>query len=123
MPSRNHGQKAKTHEEFLSGYRLMWAIVIFDLPVITKADRKEASKFRKDLLDKGFQMVQLSVYFKLLSGVEELETIERYIESILPRKGKVEIIHITDRQYEDIKSFYGNVRESPKKSYTQLQLF
>ncbi|MCX7775148.1 MAG: CRISPR-associated endonuclease Cas2 [Spirochaetaceae bacterium] len=101
----------------------MWAIVIFDLPVITKADRKEASKFRKDLLDKGFQMVQLSVYFKLLSGVEELETIERYIESILPRKGKVEIIHITDRQYEDIKSFYGNVRESPKKSYTQLQLF
>jgi CRISPR-associated protein Cas2 len=101
----------------------MWAIVIFDLPVITKEERKAASKFRKDLLDRGFQMVQLSVYFKLVSGSEELETIERDIASILPKKGKVEILHITDKQYEDIVSFYGHERESTKKSYIQLQLF
>ena len=26
----------------LSGYRLMWIIALFDLPVVTKAERKKA---------------------------------------------------------------------------------
>lgn len=41
----------------ISGYRLMWLIVMFDLPVQTKKDRKLASKFRNDLLDLGFYVV------------------------------------------------------------------
>jgi len=123
MSSQHQGVSARNVTTYISGYKLMWAIVIFDLPVITKEERKAASKFRKDLLDRGFQMVQLSVYFKLVSGSEELETIERDIASILPKKGKVEILHITDKQYEDIVSFYGHERESTKKSYIQLQLF
>jgi CRISPR-associated protein Cas2 len=35
----------------LSGYRLMWVMVLFDLPVMTKAERKAATKFRHFLLD------------------------------------------------------------------------
>lgn len=101
----------------------MWAMVIFDLPVVKKEERKEATRFRKNLLDRGFQMVQWSVYFKLLSGVEELETLEKEIERILPKKGKVEIIHITDKQYEDITSFYSKTKEPKKNAYVQLQLF
>lgn len=41
----------------ISGYRLMWLMVMFDLPVQTKKDRKLASKFRNDLLDLGFCVV------------------------------------------------------------------
>jgi len=101
----------------------MWAIVIFDLPVISKDDRKAATRFRKDLLDRGFQMAQWSVYFKLVSGSEELDSLEKNIEQILPKKGKVQIIHITDKQYEDIISYYSKTKESSKKAYVQLQLF
>lgn len=39
----------------------MWCLVMFDLPVETKKQRREATRFRNDLLDWGFCMVQLSV--------------------------------------------------------------
>lgn len=39
----------------MTPYRYMRAIVIFDLPVITKEERKLAAKFRKTLLDDGFE--------------------------------------------------------------------
>ncbi len=35
-------------------YRLMWMMVLFDLPVITKKERKAATDFRKFLLDPRF---------------------------------------------------------------------
>lgn len=42
----------------------MWCLVMFDLPVETKEQRREATRFRHDLLDWGFIMVQFSVYAK-----------------------------------------------------------
>jgi CRISPR-associated protein Cas2 len=123
MSANTNRKREKCLNTYLSGYKLMWAIVIFDLPVVKKDERKEATRFRKDLLDRGFQMAQWSVYFKLLSGAEELESLEKDIERILPKKGKVEIIHITDKQYEDITSFYSKTKEPKKNAYVQLQLF
>jgi len=32
----------------------MWVLLMFDLPVVTKDQRKEATKFRLYLLDLGF---------------------------------------------------------------------
>ena len=101
----------------------MWAIVIFDLPVVRKEDRQAAAKFRSNLLDLGFSMVQFSVYFKLLSSPEELESISNKIKRILPGKGKVEIIYITDKQYENIISYYGSSPQQHKNKAEQLWLF
>ena len=42
----------------------MWVIVMFDLPVVEKAERKAATDFRNALLDMGFEMSQFSVYLK-----------------------------------------------------------
>ena len=38
----------------LSGYRIMWMVLMFDLPVTTKSQRKAAAKFRQWLLDEGW---------------------------------------------------------------------
>ena len=35
----------------LNAYRIMWVLVLFDLPTETKLERKAASKFRKLLLN------------------------------------------------------------------------
>lgn len=53
----------------LTGYRLMWVMVIFDLPVQTKAQRRAATKFRNFLLDEGFSMSQFSVYMRFCGGI------------------------------------------------------
>jgi len=107
----------------LSSYKLMWMIVLFDLPVLTPEERKAASLFRKNLLDKGFHMSQLSVYYRLVSGKEALDGYIRDIQESLPRKGRVDVLSITDKQYEGIISFSGKTRGKSKKNPSQLLLF
>ena len=41
----------------LNGYSIMWLYVMFDLPTETKAQRRDAARFRKDLLKDGFDFV------------------------------------------------------------------
>jgi CRISPR-associated protein Cas2 len=108
---------------FLSGYRLMWVIVLFDLPVVKEVDRKAATKFRNFLLDEGFCMCQFSVYMKLVSGKEVVETYYGRIKKELPQRGKVDIIYITDKQYENIYSFNGREKNEKNKSEYQFLLF
>ena len=44
--------------------KTVWVIVLFDLPVDTKAARKEANDFRIRIKKDGFTMMQLSVYMR-----------------------------------------------------------
>lgn len=107
----------------LSGYRLMWMMVLFDLPVLTPKERKAAAKFRHFLLDQGFEMSQFSVYMRFCSGKEQVETLIRRVERGVPPTGKVHIVCFTDRQYENIVCFDGRKREPAKKNPGQLSLF
>lgn len=73
----------------LSGYRLMWMLVMFDLPVVEKAERKAATDFRKSLLDHGFEMTQFSVYLRYCTSQAQLDTYSKRVEEALPEGGKV----------------------------------
>jgi len=86
----------------LSGYRLMWIVVLFDLPVTTKVERKKATGFRNLLLDYGFQMAQFSVYMKHCGGKEQAEIVNRRLKDDVPENGSVKILQITDRQFGNI---------------------
>lgn len=107
----------------LSGYRIMWLIVLFDLPVGTKPERKRATKFRHGLLDLGFEMSQFSVYLKCCAGKEQADAICGRVEAAMPPSGKVHIVQITDRQYELIRTYRGRKREPAPKNPDQLALF
>lgn len=107
----------------LGGYRIMWVMVIFDLPVTEKKERSAATKFRNYLLDLGFEMAQFSVYMRFTSGKEAVASLVKKIEPRVPKNGKVSILQFTDKQYEKIISFRGRDRESAKKNPTQLALF
>ena len=50
--------------ERLNAYRIMWVIVMFDMPTETKVDRKRYAKFRKQILEDGFNMFQFSMYIR-----------------------------------------------------------
>lgn len=106
----------------LSGYRLMWMMCLFDLPVGTKKERREATRFRNFLLDQGFEMSQFSVYMRFCAGKEQVEVYTRRIEKSLPKTGKVHILAFTDRQYENLICFDGRTREPDRKSPEQYVL-
>ena len=51
--------------------KLMWMMVMFDLPTDTPEERRRASEFRNFLQKKGFTMAQFSVYFRFTGSREE----------------------------------------------------
>jgi len=108
---------------YLSGYRLMWIFVMFDLPVGTKKEMRDATKFREFLLDEGFEMSQFSVYARFCNGKESFESHLSRIERNLPEKGDVHILTFTDRQYENIVRFSSQRRQRPRKNPDQLAMF
>ncbi len=101
----------------------MWMIVLFDLPVLTKNERRAATNFRKFLLDQGFDMCQLSVYMRFCAGKEQAQVYTRRVQMALPDAGNVQIIYITDKQYENIVSYDGPRRRPANKNPEQFALF
>ena len=107
----------------LSGYRLMWMMVMFDLPVGTRKERKAATRFRHFLLDQGFEMSQFSVYMRFCAGKEQTQTHTKRVQQNVPRTGKVHILYFTDKQYENIVCFDGRKREPQRRNPEQFMLF
>jgi CRISPR-associated protein Cas2 len=111
------------HFSRLNQYRSMWVMVFFDLPTETRKDRKIATKFRKNLLDDGFAMFQFSIYSRFCASRENADVHIRRIKNILPDKGKVCIMHITDRQFGMMEIFHGTAPQENQRPAQQLELF
>lgn len=56
-----------------SEYRIMWVLVLFDLPTETKKDKKAYAEFRKNLQKDGFTMFQFSIYVRHCASCENAE--------------------------------------------------
>lgn len=108
-----------------SGFKTMWIIVMFDLPTDNKQARKNYSRFRKQLLDDGFTMMQFSVYSRCLGTREIADGHIKLVEKCLPPDGEVRILLFTDKQFENMKVFLGKkhkkITESPQ--WEQLKFF
>ncbi len=101
----------------------MWVWALFDLPVVTKSERKRATKFRKFLLDLGFEMVQFSVYTRFAASRELAESYAKQIGDVVPPYGKLDVLFFTDKQFAQTQRFRGQKRiETPGKP-EQLSLF
>lgn len=109
--------------ERLNAYRIMWILVMFDLPTETKAERKVYAQFRKKILADGFQMFQFSTYIRHCSSKENTDVHIQRIKKILPAKGHIGILNITDKQFGQMEIFRGK-EEAPKQpTVQQLEFF
>ncbi|MCE2503186.1 MAG: CRISPR-associated endonuclease Cas2 [Chlorobi bacterium] len=109
--------------ERLSAYRIMWLMVLFDLPTETKTDRKNYRIFRKKLEKAGFSMFQFSIYLRHCSSRENAETHIKRVKSMLPPNGHVGILRITDKQFGNMELFIGKKEEELPKVPQQLEMF
>lgn len=96
---------------------------MFDLPVGTKQERKEATLFRKNLLKRGFEMSQFSVYLKYCPSIEKADSVSSQVAKILPPGGKVDVLTITDKQFSNMKRFYAKNKIKNDPQPKQLHLF
>ena len=84
-----------------SSYKVGWILTMFDLPVLTKPERKHAAKFRKFLLDDGYVMVNYSVYARPCVNWEQMRKHAQRLEQAVPCAGNVRVMFITDKQWKD----------------------
>jgi len=89
-----------------NAYRIMWVLVLFDLPTETKKQRSQASRFRKELIDDGFTMFQFSIYLRHCPSRENAEVHIKRAKAKLPEHGKVGILCITDKQFGQMEIFF-----------------
>ena len=106
-----------------SEYRIMWVLVLFDLPTETKKEKKAYSDFRKNLQRDGFTMFQFSIYVRPCASQENAEVHIKRVKSFLPEHGQIGIMCITDKQFGNIELFYGKKVQPPNTPGQQLELF
>lgn len=107
----------------LNQYRSMWVLVFFDLPTGNRKERKAAAGFRKKLLDDGFAMFQFSIYMRFCASRENSSVHIKRTKNNLPKKGKVCIMQITDKQFGMMELFHGQKEIEPETPTQQLELF
>ncbi|WP_370626511.1 CRISPR-associated endonuclease Cas2 [Chitinophaga sp. sic0106] len=107
----------------LNAYRIMWVLVFFDLPMETKKERRNYALFRKNILKDGFSMFQFSIYLRHCTSRESADTHVRRVKLMLPPKGHVGILVVTDKQFGQMEIFSGLSCVKPPETVQQLELF
>ena len=101
----------------------MWVIAMFDLPTDTAQARKAYTRFRKDLLDDGFTMMQYSVYARHCASIENANVHVTRMADRVPAAGEVRFLTITDKQFGRIRVYVGKKREPTPLPPAQLEFF
>lgn len=109
--------------DHLNAYRVMWTIVMYDLPTETKKERKVAAQFRKVLLKDGFNMFQFSLYVRHSASAENADVHKKRVKKNLPELGKIGILQITDKQFGQMEIYYGKKIQPAQNVPQQLELF
>ena len=107
----------------VSGYRAMWLVGCFDLPVGDQKERRAATRFRNLLLDEGFTMKQWSVYNRYFTTRAQTDAAADRIGAQAPPMGKVSMMFITDKQYGLVRNFESKARSETEVKPDQLALF
>lgn len=94
--------------------RFMRLMVFFDLPVVSKDDRAIYTRFRKFLIEDGYDMLQFSVYCRIVNGEDAVDKHLSRLKKALPPKGSVRFLQITDKQYAAMKILVGTRTKKEK---------
>jgi CRISPR-associated protein Cas2 len=104
------------------GARYMFLFVFFDLPVGTKAERRQATRFRNYLKGDGFDMLQWSVYSRVCRGQDMVDKHVARVVKNLPQKGSVRALQVTEQQYARMKLLLGEAKKHEATAKEQLVL-
>jgi CRISPR-associated protein Cas2 len=113
----------KNHYERINAYRIMWVIVMYDLPMVTPREKKNYAVFRKKMLNDGFDRFQFSMYLRHCPSRENAEVHIKRVKSFLPPEGHIGIIAITDKQFAMMEIFMGRKLTQGPSLVQQLELF
>lgn len=102
----------------------MRVLIFFDLPVTTKNERRQATKFRQFLLKDGFYMIQFSLYGRICNTIESAQLHEKRVSANAPSHGSIRSLIVTEKQYASMNILSGHVKKKERKvSSQQISFF
>lgn len=108
----------------LENRRFMRIIVFFDLPTVSKSAKRAYVLFRRFLINDGYDMLQWSIYSRIVNGVDDRDKHIARLEHSLPEKGAVRCLTLTEKQYASMKILVGTPKAQEKRVKSrQLSLF
>lgn len=85
----------------------MRIMVFFDLPTKTKTHKRAYTHFRKFLIKDGYDMLQWSVYARIVNGSDDAKTHLKRLVSNLPKEGSVRCLQVSEKQFTAMKILVG----------------
>ncbi|MFA2694678.1 CRISPR-associated endonuclease Cas2 [Bacillus mycoides] len=86
--------------------------------------KKEYIRFRKFLLNDGYDMLQSSVYCRICNSNEGTKKYLERLKCNIPEKGFIRTLAVTDKHYAKMEFLVGKPTQTEKKiTSTQLTLF
>lgn len=86
----------------------MRIIVFFDLPTLTRENRRDYSRFRRMLIKSGFMMLQESVYCRMVLNHTIANSTISNIRKNKPSKGLVMVLEVTEKQFSKMEMITGD---------------
>jgi len=110
----------------MSVFRVMWLMLMFDLPTKTKKQKKKYHWFHAELEKEGYNMLQYSVYGKIFSSVESANLGKKRIKEFVKKNiknGNIRILMFTDKQFAAMDIIIGEKTVEEDNEPKQLLLF
>ena len=102
----------------------MRLLVFFDLPMVTRTEKRAYTQFRRFLLNDGYDMIQFSVYARLLNGSDAEKKHLARLAVNLPPDGSIRCMTVTEKQFAGIKLLVGlPLFQEKKVTAEQMLLF
>ena len=97
---------------------------MFDLPMNNKKEQRAYRKFRKQIMNLGFVMMQYSIYVKTCNNRDMVESAKIKVKAISPKDGNVRLMEVTENQYMNIEIITGteSVQEKIANKYGLIVL-
>ncbi|WP_225049213.1 CRISPR-associated endonuclease Cas2 [Lacticaseibacillus kribbianus] len=98
----------------------MRLMIMFDLPVDTSEQRRNYRRFRKELINDGFLMMQYSIYVRVCVNRKAASALERRVALRAPADGLVQSLMITEVQYQAMNFISGKASDDIRNSAARL---
>lgn len=98
----------------------MRILVFFDLPTETLENKREYRKFHRLLIKNGFLMMQESIYCRMLLTQSASKTVLETIKRNRPTQGIVQVMTVTEKQFESMEYITGKYHSEVIESDERL---
>jgi len=97
----------------------MRMLVFFDLPMVKASEKRAYSRFHRFLLNDGYDMLQFSVYGRIVNGRDAEQKHLQRLEANLPPHGSIRLLTVTEKQFASMQLLLGKPKIQEKKVNAQ----